>query len=262
MSTRNSIMANATILAMPEAIILCGGAGLRLRGVTGAAPKSLASIADRPFLELLLRQLHRHGVRRIVLAVGYQAEAIQTRLGDRAMGLQLAYSSESSPLGTGGAIANAMPLVESESPLVMNGDSYTGVDLTRFAAEHHQSRADASMVVIPLVGRTDCGSVIVNQNGTILQFEEKQSQPTSPYANAGIYILNRKLFQDIPAGTQLSLERELLPRWVAEGKHLRAFVHEGPCIDIGTPERYQSAQQMLADVEGESAPIETAKQRA
>jgi NDP-sugar pyrophosphorylase family protein len=259
MFTRNSTMANATIFAMPEAVVLCGGAGLRLRSVTGTTPKSLAAIADRPFLEVLLRQLRRHGVRRVVLAVGYQGETIQKHLGERALGLELAYSTESSPLGTGGAVANALSLIESESSMVLNGDSYTGVDMKSFAAEHQESGADGSIVIVPLAGRTDCGSVVVDQDGTIVEFEEKQSHSTSPYANAGIYILNRKLFRDVPIATQVSLERELLPQWVAERKHLKAFVHDGPCIDIGTPERYQKAQQMLAEVEGESAPIAAVK---
>lgn len=249
---------------MPEAIILCGGAGLRLRSVTGATPKSLASIADRPFLDLLLRQLQRHGVRRAVLAVGYRSEAIREYLADRSFGMEMAYSVESSPLGTGGAIAHAFTLVESEAPLVLNGDSYTGADLTRFVADHSQAHADASMVIVPLDGRVDCGSVVVDSSYKIAQFEEKQSGIASAYANAGIYLLNRKLFHDVSATTQVSLERELLPRWLAEGRDLRAFVHDGPCIDIGTPERYQSAQAALATVEAgtDGSLIATAKERA
>lgn len=249
---------------MPEAIILCGGAGLRLRSVTGTTPKSLASIADRPFLDLLLRQLHRHGVRRTVLAVGYKSEAIRDYLGERAFGMELAYSVEFSPLGTGGAIAHAFTFVESEAPLVLNGDSYTAADLAQFVAEHRQSRADASMLIVPLDGRVDCGSVVVDRDRKIVQFEEKQSGLASAYANAGIYLLNRNLFHDVSAATQVSLERELLPRWLAEGRDLRAFVHDGPCIDIGTPERYQSAQLALAALEAgdDGSLIAAAKERA
>ncbi len=249
---------------MPEAIILCGGAGLRLRSVTGATPKSLAGIADRPFLDLLLRQLQRHGVRRAVLAVGYQKEAIRAHLGERAFGLELVYSAESSPLGTGGAIANALPRVQSEVSLVMNGDSYTGVDLSRFVSEHQRPQADASVVIVRMEERTDCGSVVVDPENKIVQFEEKRERPASPYANAGIYLLHRKLFRDVPAAMQVSLERELLPRWLAEGRNLRAFMHDGPCVDIGTPERYRDAQQALAAVEAAESEvaIAAAKDRA
>src|SRR5271166_5311858 len=77
---------------MPDAIVLCGGAGLRLRSVIGDAPKAMARIAGRPFMELLLRQLQRHGFQRVVLAVGYQMEVIRSYFGERTFGLHLTYS--------------------------------------------------------------------------------------------------------------------------------------------------------------------------
>src|SRR5271166_5438180 len=85
----------------PDAILFCGGAGLRLRSVTGDVPKAMASIAGRPFLELLLRQLRRHGLQRVILAVGHRRDVIRSYFGERAFGLNLAYSAESKPLGTG-----------------------------------------------------------------------------------------------------------------------------------------------------------------
>src|ERR1017187_4110469 len=121
--------------SVPDAIVLCGGAGLRLRSVTGTAPKSMSSIDGRPFLELLLRQLRRYGFQRVILAVGYEREVIYSHFGETAFGLKLTYPAESSPLGTGGALRNALGAVESETALIMNGDSYTDVDLSRFGAE-------------------------------------------------------------------------------------------------------------------------------
>src|SRR5262245_2717165 len=113
----------------PDAIVLCGGAGLRLRSVIGQTPKSLADVAGCPFLELLLRQLRRNGLERVILAVGYQRESIQSQFQDRAFGLDLRYSIESHPLGTGGALRQAADLVESENVLALNGDSYTDANL-------------------------------------------------------------------------------------------------------------------------------------
>src|SRR5260370_37796954 len=94
-----------------DAIILSGGAGLRLRDITGNGPKGLATVAGRPFLELLLRQLRRNGFHRAILAVGFGADAIRLQFGEQAFGLELAYALESSPLGTGGALRNADDLV-------------------------------------------------------------------------------------------------------------------------------------------------------
>lgn len=233
----------------PTAIILCGGAGLRLRSVIGNSPKAMASVAGRPFLEVLFHQLRRHGFARAVLAVGFQKDVIESHFGERAFGLDVVYSVEASPLGTGGALRNAADLVESESVLVMNGDSYTDVDLCGFLAAHREARADASVVLVPADGRKDCGLVRVAGNGQLASFDEKKEAHHEAYVNAGIYFLSRQLLYEIPSGTQVSLEREVLPGWLHHGKDIRGFISQGKCTDIGTPERYEDAQQILANVE-------------
>ncbi len=239
---------------MPDVIVLCGGAGLRLRSVTANAPKSMAHIGGRPFLELLLKQLQRNGFARVILAVGYQGDAIREHFGERAFGLKVAYSTEASPLGTGGALRNAAGLVTSEAVLIMNGDSYTDANLRQFVTGYLASGAEASVLVVPLDGRSDCGSVAVDPNGGLAGFAEKQGAAGGRYVNAGIYLVSRQILDDIPNGP-VSLERELFPRWLGEGRDIRAFVWPGACVDIGTPERYWSAQELLGSAEmGESAP--------
>jgi NDP-sugar pyrophosphorylase family protein len=235
--------------SVPDAIVLCGGAGLRLRSVVGAAPKGMADVAGRPFLETLFRQLRRHGFERAILAVGYQKEVIRSYFGDQTAGLRLIYSAESSPLGTGGALRNAADLVESESVLVMNGDSYTDAAIAELVDNHRDTRGDVSVVVVPTDGRADCGSVLVDRHGKISSFQEKQGLFDDRYINAGIYMMSRQLLYEIPADTQVSLERELLPRWLRQDKSIRGFIYLGRCLDIGTPERYLVAQDILADVE-------------
>jgi len=235
--------------SMPDVIVLCGGAGLRLRSVIGNAPKGMAEVAGRPFLELLLRQLHRHHFKRVILAVGHQSDMIQAHFGEHALGLHLVYSVESSPLGTGGALRNAADLFGSDSILVMNGDSYTDVDLTRFLEDHREAMADASVVVVPADARSDCGFVLLDGNGRLTRFAEKQVPLYASYANAGIYLLSRAMLDEIPAGVTVSLERELFPQWLRQSKVFRAFIYPGACIDIGTPERYRDAQSALADAE-------------
>ena len=237
-------------LSMPDAIILCGGAGLRLRSVTGAVPKSMASVAGRPFLELLIRQLNRHGFHSAILAVGYQKEIISSSLSKEAFGLHLTYAAEEAPLGTGGAVRNAADSSETETVLVMNGDSYTDVDLSKFVEAHHESKAELSIVVVAADDRGDIGSVLIDQNGKLTRFAEKESGLNSKYyINAGIYMMSRRLLHEIPVGVQISLEKELFPRWTEAGKDMRAFFHAGSCVDIGTPDRYQIAQQILSDME-------------
>jgi NDP-sugar pyrophosphorylase family protein len=209
----------------------------------------MATVAGRPFLELLLKQLRRSCLDRVILAVGYQADVIRSHFGERAHGLRLMYSAESSPLGTGGALRNAADLVQSDVVLVMNGDSYVDVDLIRFITEHINAEAEASMVVVPLDGRADCGAVLLDQDNRVVRFEEKQAAFGAQYLNAGIYILSRSLLFDIPPRLQVSLERALLPRWLNEGHCVKGLVHAGKCVDIGTPERYQGAQDLLMKAE-------------
>ena len=233
----------------PDAIVLCGGAGTRLRSVTGEAPKSLASIGDRTFLELILHQLRRHGFERVILAVGYQRDLIRSHLGDRAYGLTLEYSIELIPLGTGGALRNAIDLISSDSMLIMNGDSYTDADLSAFANDFHAAKADMCVLVVPADGRVDCGLVSVDSSNRVLGFKEKQTSTGNFHVNAGIYMAAKRVLQHVPPGVRVSLEEELFPRWLAEGRYLRAFSHPGKCVDIGTPERYQIAQDILAGVE-------------
>ena len=239
----------------PDAVILCGGAGTRLRSVTGEAPKSLATIGDRPFLDLLLHQLRRHGFEHVILAVGYQRDLIRSHLGDHAHGMSLEYSIESTPLGTGGALRNAVDFIASDSVLIMNGDSYTDADVSALASDFGAAHADMSVVVVPADGRVDCGLVSVDSSGRVLGFKEKQTATGNFYVNAGIYMATKRILSEVAPGARVSLEEELFPLWLSDGKHIRAFLHPGHCVDIGTPERYQSAQEILANVEaGESFP--------
>jgi NDP-sugar pyrophosphorylase family protein len=235
--------------SVPDAILLCGGAGTRLKSVTGSAPKSLATIGNRPFLDLLLHQLRRHDFQRVILAVGYQKELIRSYLGDRSNGLTLEYSIESVPLGTGGALRNAVDLIASDSVLIMNGDSYTDADLSAFERDFQAANADLSVLVVPADGRVDCGLVSVDSRGSVLGFKEKQTSSGNFHINAGIYMATKNILRDVPPGVRISLEEELFPRWLAERKSLRAFSYPGNCVDIGTPERYQRAQDILANAE-------------
>ncbi len=214
----------------------------------------MAQVADSPFLEMPLRQLRRHGFQRVILAVGYAASAIQSHFGRSFCGIDIEYSEEASPLGTGGALSNAAPHVKSKDCLIMNGDSYTDVDLGRFAADHRESEADVSVVVVPVDERGDVGSVVFDEDRNVVQFSEKERSLFAQHLNAGIYMLSGELLHGIQPGLTISLERELFPQWIREGRRVKGFVHSGKCIDIGTPERYQVAQEVLAQVEVAARP--------
>lgn len=235
---------------MPDALILSGGFGLRLRGIIGETAKPMAPINGRPFLELLLKQLKRHGFSRVILSVGYKQETIREYFGEKTCGLELVYSVETAPLGTGGGIRQAADFIHTDSVLIMNGDSYANTDLAGLALKHSLSDAAVTVVVIP-ESRSDAGSVVVDANGKVKNFAEKRPIAESRYLSAGIYMLNKSLISAVSPGTKISIEEQLLPQWLAEGKDIDALIYNGKCIDIGTPERYQMAQDALKKVESE-----------
>jgi NDP-sugar pyrophosphorylase family protein len=236
---------------LPDAVILCGGAGLRLKSITGDAPKPMANIAGRPFLELLLSQLKRFGFSRVVLSVGYKHEVIRQHFGDKVCGMNLIYSVEASPLGTGGALGQVAGDITTDTALVMNGDSYTAVDLGLLLQAHQNNSADATVVVMPET-RKDAGSVLLDENCRVKAFAEKSDVLNTRYQSAGIYIFKKSLCTAIPPAAKISLEEQLFPEWLANGTRIDAFIFPGACIDIGTPERYMKAQEALAGVEREA----------
>jgi NDP-sugar pyrophosphorylase family protein len=239
------------MFTMPDAVILAGGAGSRLKSVTGNIPKPMAMIGDRPFLELLMLQLRRNGFSRVVLSVGQAQDAIREYFGEAAFGMDLRYSTEFSPLGTGGGLRQASDHIETDNVLVTNGDSYTNAELDRLVVTHLESGADLTMVVIN-ASRYDAGSVLLDSSGRVTAFAEKRSVQGTAYLSAGIYILKKNLVNSIPSGTKVSLEEQLLPEWLASGMRVEAFVSASQCIDIGTPERFTEAQTVLANVENDS----------
>jgi len=230
----------AQSILLPDVTLLCGGLGTRLRGVIADRPKVLAPVAGKPFLAWVLDRLATQGFKRVILCTGFLAEQIEAEFGAEYKELDLEYSLEPSVLGTGGALRHALPLIESPSTLIMNGDSYCHVDLVQFCLGHDHSHALASMVLVNVDDSGRFGSVKQDGAGRVLAFQEKTASAVPGWINAGIYLINRSLLHEIPAGKISSLERDYFPPWINRG--LRGFTTEGPFIDIGTPESYASAE--------------------
>ena len=226
------------------AVVLAGGLGMRLRSVMADRPKVLAQVRGRPFLAYLLDQLVAAGIRYAVLCTGHLSGQISAEFGDAYGSLELAYSPEQFPRGTAGALRLALPLFASEPVLVMNGDSFCGVDLKAFWASHQSRGANASLLLTEVPGVAMYGRVRVDNDGSVLRFDEKGGEEGPGWVNAGIYLLNRRLLSTIPTGEVVSLEREMFPSWI--GRKMYGFQSAGPFIDIGTPERYEAAARFFA----------------
>ena len=230
-------------LSEVTAAILAGGLGTRLRSVIADRPKVLAEVQRRPFLEYLLDQLSVAKVRDVVLCTGYMGEQIRTRLGDSYGPLRLFYSQETSPLGTGGALRFALPMLTSDTVLVMNGDSFCSADLASFWHWHKAQGARASLLLTYEPDTRRYGRVRLESDGRILQFNEKQGERGPGWINGGIYLVRRSLLQAIPEGRAISLERDLFPSWIDQG--LYGYCDGDRFLDIGIPEAYAAADQFF-----------------
>ncbi len=225
------------------AAILAGGLGTRLRAVVAHRPKVLATVNGVPFLTRLLDQVAEAGVESVVLCTGHLGEQIEAEYHGAYRGLRVIYSREAAPLGTGGALREALPRLTGSPVLVLNGDSYCGVDLGEFQRFHTARRAEISIVLteVPDVGRF--GSVTMDAEARIIRFEEKAAMSGPGWINAGIYLLSRRVIEAIPAGAAVSLEHDVFPSRLGAG--LFGFRTRGPFLDIGTPESYAAAERFF-----------------
>ncbi len=227
------------------AAILAGGLGTRLRDAVADRPKVLAPVAGRPFLAYLLDFLAAASVRRIVLLIGFRSDQVRSAFGDRRDEMTLAYSEEPSPLGTGGALRAAMDLIDSETILLLNGDSYCRLSLASFAAFHRRRGAEASLALARVDDAGRFGRVATAPDGRVTAFAEKEAGGGSGWINAGVYLFQRSLLEEIPTSRPVSLEREMLPAWI-EKRAVYGRRSRGPFLDIGTPESYAAAADFLA----------------
>jgi len=226
------------------AVILAGGFGSRLQSVVSDRPKVIADVAGRPFLVYLLDQLAAADIRKVVLCTGYMAEVVRDCFGDNYGALQLFYSKEDEPLGTGGALRLALPQFCSEVILVMNGDSYIDTDLDAYIDWFFEKERQAAMLLTKVDNTCRYGTVKIGKNETITAFKEKNDNVQQGWINAGIYLLKRLLVGSIPTGKFYSLEHDFFPS-LAGGK-LYGYCDEGRFIDIGTPQAYARAEGFFA----------------
>ena len=226
-----------------DVVILAGGLGLRLRPVISDVPKILAEIAGRPFITYIFDMLLGFGLKRVILCTGYLGEKVIETLGYSYKGLELIYSTEHSPLGTGGAIRNAIHLIQSDPLLVMNGDSVCKVDLAEFLKWHILKRAEISLVLVYKDDISRYGKVILDSADKIIGFIEKIHTEGPGWINGGIYLIARNLIEGIEANRSVSLETDIFPEWIKRAFY--GYKYRGDFIDIGTPESYKLAFKLL-----------------
>src|SRR6266550_7650378 len=226
-----------------RAFVLCGGQGTRLRPVLADRPKSMALISGTPFLQLLLERLGSQGVDDVILGTGYMAEKIESYFGSgNKLAMRIRYSREHEPRGTGGALKLAEPLI-SDPVLVLNGDSYVEWSLNPMLELFRAKDADIVVVLQAVADVTRYGSVALDHDGRVTEFIEKGIRAGPGLINAGVYLLRKQIVRGLPAGTAISLEKDVFPRLLDRGVY--GLISTGLFIDIGIPDDLRRAQGLL-----------------
>lgn len=239
--TSDKLMNIRNELAKIDVVILCGGLGTRLRPISKDLPKALMPFAGRPFIDFLIESLLPFGFRRFILCVGHLKDKVQAHFQKR--DYEVIFSEEMEPLGTGGTVKKAMPLIKCPSFLVMNGDSICPVDFSLFYTFHLLKGGILSLVLVKPQPGQDYGVVEVDDNQRVISFREKNECEKSMFINGGIYFMMRDILNYMPAEARFSLEYDLFPKIIPAGCY--GFQTKSEVIDIGTPERYVQALKRL-----------------
>lgn len=211
--------------------MLCGGLGTRLKSVIKDIPKPMAPIKDKPFLEFIFKYLKEQGIKEVILAVSYKYEVIKEYFKDEFLGIKITYSIEKEPLGTGGAIREALEFVKNEA-YVLNGDTFFNINLTKL-------KLNGSQICLALKQMQDFdryGTVELYSENYIKLFKEKEFTKQG-LINGGIYLLSKDIFKGFTLQEKFSFEEFLQQNH--KNLKARAEIFDDYFIDIGVPEDYR-----------------------
>ena len=220
-----------------ECIILAGGFGTRLQSVVNDRPKCLAPIREVPFLAYLFDYLHKGGVSKVILSLGYRHELVEEWLHSFSTPLKVEIVVEKEPLGTGGGVKFALEKVTKNNALVVNGDTLFSLNIRKLFKAHQENGCSVTLGLKPMHDFDRYGSVTL-AGKYITAFREKQFC-TNGLINGGVFVLNKEALKGMP--DRFSLEQDYL---VAEAnrKNVGGYVEDAYFIDIGIPSDYEKAQ--------------------
>lgn len=230
-----------------SAILLVGGMGTRLHPLTLKTPKPMLQVAGVPFTEHQIRKAADAGITEIILATSYKSELFEPYFGDgKRFGIKIKYAVEKSALGTGGGIRNAANLLaDCDQVVIFNGDVLSGHDLAAQLAFHKKNQADITLYLTQVEDARAYGCVELLENKQIKSFLEKMENPISNLINAGCYIFNRQIIDQIPQNKVVSVERDTFPNLLANNAKVFGYLDNSYWLDIGTPDALVKASADL-----------------
>lgn len=226
-----------------EVVILAGGIGSRLRSVVSEVPKCMAEVNGKPFLHYLFQYLMPFNPERVILSLGYKHEIVEHWIASLILPFEVVNRVESSPLGTGGAIKDALSAVKGKDAIVLNGDTFFEVDLSDFLHFHQKKQGvEVSLALKPMRDFDRYGSVTIDPTTHIISGFEEKKLCEEGLINGGVYAINKQTLASFPE--KFSMENDYFTAKVNE-KKLSGYVCDGYFIDIGIPDDYEKAQQSL-----------------
>ncbi|MCZ6673980.1 MAG: HAD-IIIA family hydrolase [Verrucomicrobia bacterium] len=229
---------------LKQAVILAGGMGTRLGGISRDCPKPILPVAGKPFLSYLIENLRRYGIRDFVVCVGHLGEKVIDTLGDgSALGVRISYSIENVPLGTGGCVKNAGELLDNQF-LMLNGDTLFDFNYSDLLSKYSEKFSDGILMALRRVENVSRYGAIKLEDYRIVSFQDKALEGPG-WINGGVYVMKRATIEGFPYGN-FSIENDYFPSLATHGK-LYGAKYDGFFIDIGIPETYESAQLLIPE---------------
>ncbi|MEE2680706.1 MAG: NDP-sugar synthase [Actinomycetota bacterium] len=223
------------------AIVLVGGLGTRLRPLTEHTPKQMLPVCGTPMIEWVVEHLANHGVEKVGLSLGYRSDEFLEAYPDgQISGIPFRVAVEPEPRGTAGAVRFAADEFDVDRTfLALNGDVLTDLNITELIAFHRDHKAEATIALQAVRDPSRFGVVSTHEDGLVKEFVEKPEPgfATSNYINAGTYVLEPSVIGRIPAGKDVSIERETFPELV-RSETLYAMPSSAYWLDTGTPEQF------------------------
>lgn len=225
-----------------QVVILAGGLGLRLRPITEKVPKPMIEVAGKPILEWQLEWYKRHGFRRFVFLVGYKWEVISEYFGDgRRWGVEIRYSREEEPLGTAGALRNALPQIDSDSIVMSNGDVITTLNPLRLL-QILESSTETDIVIAAVELPSPYGVLDISPEGVIKGFREKPLIK-NVWINAGVYAMKRSIAVEAPE--KGDLEKTVFPQKASQGRVRAVTYPDTPWKSVDNFKDIREAEKIL-----------------
>ena len=227
-----------------DAVLMAGGRGERLRPLTLQTPKPLLEVGGKPIIDYNVESLLRHGVRRVYVTVNYLKEQIIRHFDDPRWEGRVVCIEEPRRLGTMGSVALIDDLV-SEQVIVMNSDLLTNIDFERLWRHHVDAEAALTIATVPYTVSVPF-AILRTDGDRVTGLEEK---PTfNHFANAGVYISERRALEGIAKGEYLDAP-DFVESLIAGGRKVSHFAIEGTWIDIGSPDDFRYANEIMRTIE-------------